>query len=164
MVEQPAAAFILASLLPELLVVALVAGLGLLLALAVRATMRHWAESAASPTSANDIARLEALVAEARSLIDELDRKAVRVEDLLQRAGQSEPQGSQPAASAPTRAAASPVNQRSIAPDHAAASEGDPATKRIYSLADEGLDAVQIAQRLGEQVGKVQLILALRRR
>jgi hypothetical protein len=167
MVEQPAATFMLASLLPELLVIVLVAGLGVLLALAVRATMRHWADDAAnsapSPMSREDISRLEALVAEARSLIDELDRRSAGMQDLLQRLGGSQSPEHQPASSPSPRGRSLVAGQRSVAP-HPAAAEADPATQKIYGLADEGLDAVKIAQRLGEQVGKVQLILALRPR
>ena len=38
----------------------------------------------------------------------------------------------------------------------------DPVSRRSYELADEGRDALDIARSLDEQVGKVQLILALR--
>jgi hypothetical protein len=38
----------------------------------------------------------------------------------------------------------------------------DPVTRRVYGLADQGLTPVEIAGRLEEQVGKVELILALR--
>lgn len=38
----------------------------------------------------------------------------------------------------------------------------DPVTRRVYGLADQGLTPVEIAGKLEEQVGKVELILALR--
>ncbi len=38
----------------------------------------------------------------------------------------------------------------------------DPLTRRVYTLADQGLTPVEIAGRLEEGVGKVELILALR--
>ena len=38
----------------------------------------------------------------------------------------------------------------------------DPLTKSVYELADAGRNAVSIAQELQEQIGKVELILALR--
>jgi hypothetical protein len=38
----------------------------------------------------------------------------------------------------------------------------DPLTAAVYQLADDGHQPVQIAQQLDEQVGKVELILALR--
>jgi len=39
---------------------------------------------------------------------------------------------------------------------------GDPLARSVYALADEGLTSAQIAQRLEEHVGKVELILSLR--
>lgn len=39
----------------------------------------------------------------------------------------------------------------------------DPLAKTVHSLADQGLAPEEIARRLGEHVGKVELILALRR-
>ena len=38
----------------------------------------------------------------------------------------------------------------------------DPLTRQIYEMADQGTTPVEIAQQLDEQVGKVELILALR--
>ncbi|MCK4872158.1 MAG: hypothetical protein KAS72_05500 [Phycisphaerales bacterium] len=38
----------------------------------------------------------------------------------------------------------------------------DPLTRRVYQMADRGAEPVEIAQTLDEQVGKVELILALR--
>ena len=38
----------------------------------------------------------------------------------------------------------------------------DPLTVKVYALADAGQDSVQIAQKLDEHVGKVELMLALR--
>jgi hypothetical protein len=40
----------------------------------------------------------------------------------------------------------------------------DPLTRSVYELADLGHNSVEIAQKLDEQVGKVDLILALRQR
>lgn len=40
--------------------------------------------------------------------------------------------------------------------------EADPVTRRVHELADEGRSPREIALTLGEHVGKVQLILALR--
>lgn len=44
----------------------------------------------------------------------------------------------------------------------AASVQADPVTSRIYSLADEGSSAASIARDVGEPIGKVELILALR--
>jgi hypothetical protein len=40
---------------------------------------------------------------------------------------------------------------------------GDPMAREIYQLSDQGLPPVEIARRLGQHTGKVELILALRR-
>jgi len=40
----------------------------------------------------------------------------------------------------------------------------EPLNQRIYELADEGVPPVEIARQLKQQTGKVQLILALRRK
>jgi hypothetical protein len=40
----------------------------------------------------------------------------------------------------------------------------DPLNQQIYELADEGLAPIEIARRLEQQTGKVELVLALRRR
>lgn len=40
----------------------------------------------------------------------------------------------------------------------------DPLTRQVYRLADDGRSAVEIARELDEQIGKVDLILALRDR
>jgi hypothetical protein len=41
--------------------------------------------------------------------------------------------------------------------------EGDPTAQRVHELSQRGYSPVQIAQELGEQVGRVELMLALRR-
>ena len=38
----------------------------------------------------------------------------------------------------------------------------DPLTEAVYEQSDNGLTPVEIAQQLDEQIGKVELILALR--
>lgn len=48
-------------------------------------------------------------------------------------------------------------------PDDSESSDVDPATRQIYALADQGLDPIEIAQKLDQHLGKVQLVLALRR-
>lgn len=94
----------------------------------------------------------------AQRLAAELDAKAERLERLLAQAddrlGRLEPPASvhEPK---PTRRAPSVV----------ASDEGrDPLNRRVYTLADEGLPPVAIAQRLDQPTGKVELILALRGR
>lgn len=96
-----------------------------------------------------------------RRLAAVMDDRAARLESLLTRAehaaarlegalGIAQPHGSDPA-----HAEAKP-GARSIG------ATDDPVNREIYSLADEGLEPVEIARRLEEHVGKVELILALR--
>ncbi|MFN3167685.1 MAG: hypothetical protein ACE37H_11545 [Phycisphaeraceae bacterium] len=40
--------------------------------------------------------------------------------------------------------------------------QADPLTREVYALADQGIGPADIAEQLGEHVGKVELILALR--
>ena len=99
----------------------------------------------------------------ARRLSAQLDNKAQRLEKLIEEADQriaalrSDSGGTPPATGAipPYAAAAAP------APSNGA-QRTDPLTEEIYELADAGRTSVEIAQHLDEQVGKVELILALR--
>ncbi len=131
----------------------------------------------------NKAARLEQLIAEADARITALERKQT-----------AEHAQSQPERRAPTSASASasantaassdqhpqPVRTRpAIESKPAGISPGeslrqpspsepvktpDPTTASVYKLADAGLSPVEIAQRIDEQIGKVELILALRPR
>jgi hypothetical protein len=93
----------------------------------------------------------------------QLDAKALRLEQLLAQAeakirrldaGAS----AGPAAEGDSGTAADPpaTVAGANAPEH------DPFARSVYALADQGLDSLQIAQRLGEHAGKVELVLALR--
>lgn len=108
----------------------------------------------------------------ARDLTAELDARADRLERLIAQAdarlaelakacaSATAPHASTQQAASPTRSsrsgASSPVTS------HAAEERLGDTARAICSLADEGLSPVQIAQRLGTHVGKVELILALR--
>ena len=96
----------------------------------------------------------------ARRLSAQLDNKAHRLEKLIEEADQ------RIAALGPSAAAAPPATGAVPIPATPAPSNGeqrvDPLTEEIYELADAGRTSVEIAQRLDEQVGKVELILALR--
>jgi hypothetical protein len=95
-------------------------------------------------------ARLELLIAQADDRIDRLSR-------LEQGGGGGAPR---------VHIMPGIPNSRSPQPVHAAADEhdagADPVTRQIYQLADEGLPPVEIARRLAQHTGKVELILALR--
>lgn len=87
----------------------------------------------------NKAHRLELLIEDAEHVIERLERAE---------------KGDRPA---------HPRTPRLTGDDEPASDQADPATRQIYALADEGLDAVEIARRLDQHLGKVQLILALRR-
>ncbi|MBT8484329.1 MAG: hypothetical protein KJO43_02035, partial [Phycisphaerae bacterium] len=61
-----------------------------------------------------------------------------------------------PPAPAPASETNGPAPPPPASPPH------DPLARAVYELADLGEDPVTIARRLDEQVGKVELILALR--
>ena len=112
----------------------------------------------ASRDRPGDVRALSAeFVEAARRLSAQLDNKTHRLESLLREAddriaalrGAVEPPAAEPPATKPP--AADP--QRVV----------DPLTRAVYEQADTGLSAVEIARHLDEQVGKVELILALRK-
>ncbi len=99
----------------------------------------------------------------ARRLGAQLDNKAQRLEKLIDEADQRiAALGSGPAATGPVTGAV-PTAATTGSP---ASSNGehqmDQLTEEVYELADAGRSPVEIAQHLDEQVGKVELILALR--
>jgi hypothetical protein len=96
----------------------------------------------------------------ARQLTAQLDTRAVKLELLIREAdekiaalngGSSAPGPSAPPPSPPVEIESPPPEEDSR---HAA----------VYELADEGLGAQQIAQKLGRPSGEIELILALRPR
>lgn len=98
-------------------------------------------------------------------LAQKLDRKAAHIEELLARAESTAEELRRLRASttqAGTRPAES-ASQKSDAYIESAAPR-DPLHARVAELADQGLTAVQIAQRLEQPTGQIELILALRRR
>ncbi len=100
----------------------------------------------------------------ARRLGAQLDNKARRLEKLIDDADQRiAALGSTAAtpASTPPVTGAVPTAATTGAPSNGE-QKMDPLTEEIYELADAGRTPVEIAQDLDEQVGKVELILALR--
>lgn len=87
----------------------------------------------------------------------QLDAKAVRLERLIEEANRRIAALERLDAPAPAPSAPTPARQNGDG-------EPDELTRRIYQLKDAGRSPVQIAQELDEQVGKVELILALRKR
>jgi hypothetical protein len=94
---------------------------------------------------------------------DELDRRAERLEKLIAEADAKLARLERLTAGAvapdPLAVLAESKPRAAVAPMH----DGDPLAGEVYRLADSGLPPVQIAQKLGQHTGKVELILALRR-
>ncbi|MFI4897733.1 MAG: hypothetical protein ACIARR_07900 [Phycisphaerales bacterium JB059] len=100
----------------------------------------------------NKAARLELLIEEADERLARLDRASIGASVSVRPV---EPDAGAFRTSAPEPAPVAP------APQHAAS---DPTHRQIYELADAGLGPVEIAQRLDQPIGQVELILNLRRR
>lgn len=107
--------------------------------------------------------RLEKLIAEA-------DDKLARLERLTAAMVQPAPETAAAMAEVkhygPRSAATAAADEVGVRPLRSAAAvmaEIDPLAGEIYKLADTGLPPVQIAQKLGQHTGKIELLLALRR-
>lgn len=98
---------------------------------------------------------IESVVVEAEELVRRLaahlDAKSARLETLIRQADERIARMDSRSSSS----TASPV-------PHVESKIVDPVSRDVYRLADEGLAPIEIAQRLSEGVGKVELILALR--
>ena len=141
----------------------------------VRDTARDHVERARQKQGVRD--ELEALMVDinrmAKDLGAQLDAKIIRIEQANREADERIAQLqalreelSQPAASSQLVAPAYAEAGDALTPPAADPGDGsgpaDPLTREVYALADQGVGAGDIAQRLGEHVGKVELILALR--
>ncbi len=123
---------------------------------------------------------LEVLMVEieqfSKRLSSHLDAKAAAMEMLLKRVdqrieelkrltenghGQRSQESSDPYATG-DESDARPANANATAGRAGDQLPEDPLSRSVYQLADQGLDAYTIAQRLQEHVGKIELILALR--
>jgi len=88
----------------------------------------------------------------AQRLAAQLDNKAARIEKLIADADDRLARLEQ--------AAAGPAPEP--APPHLTNHSEDPTRARIYELADKGLSSIDIARRLDQPTGHVELILSLR--
>lgn len=107
-------------------------------------------------------AQLDAKTVQMEQLLDEADR---RIAD-LKRLGQEREQRSasaEPGSSSLTPPTSASTNPQPQTPSPQPPSPDDAVKRSVYDLADQGHDPVQIAQKLDEHVGKVELILALRK-
>ncbi len=106
----------------------------------------------------NKAERLEQLIAQA-------DQRLERLADATAESGGPSPKPSPlPRAAAPSPAPHPPKSRAApeASPPPALPASLDPLTVAVYDLADTGRNPVEIAQQLDEQIGKVELILALR--
>lgn len=135
-------------------------------------TARDHVERARQKQGVRD--ELEALMVDinrmARDMGGQLDAKLIRIEQATREADEriAELQRLSSAAQVPEVQAAAMIAQpdTSQAADEPTlqepANQADPLTREVYALADRGIGAGDIAEQLGEHVGKVELILALR--
>ncbi len=111
----------------------------------------------------------------ARQLTAQLDTRSQKLEMLLQEADEkiaalrqannaANPGGSEFSSSAPARMTSADREAWTIRPQPAAAPGIDPQHQQVYSLADQGTAASDIARQLNRPRGEVELILALRPR
>jgi hypothetical protein len=113
--------------------------------------------------------RLEQLIEDADHRLTRLRHVAERLENAPHNAKEINPASTAEAGGERASHQADPTDLLSAsapAPPHANEASphaaADPLTRSVYALADEGYDAQEIATRLKEHTGKVELILALR--
>lgn len=94
--------------------------------------------------------QLDAKTIELEDLIQLADQRIARLEQLMEQQGQAAP--SNP--SLETNAKPEPEPEPEL--------PADPLARSVYQLSDEGIEPTDIARQLGEHIGKVELILALR--
>lgn len=100
-------------------------------------------------------AQLDAKIVRIEQATREADQRIAMLRALQEQAARHDPYAS-PALSSPPPIAPQPTDH------HAHHTQADPLTREVYALADRGIGSADIAQQLGEHVGKVELILALR--
>jgi hypothetical protein len=153
-----------------MILVVLVVGVGVILVVSTRAKIER--RNAERGTPREQIERIRAraldgtdpevataeLLATAQRLAAQLDNKAERLDLLIREADER-------LAALEEAARWAPDGAGRIHGDRAQAEEDalDPLAAAVHRLADEGRSPVEIARELDEQVGKVELVLALRR-
>jgi len=133
------------------------------------------------------LAELRSLMQDANELTQllgaRMDEQATRLEELIALADQrlaalesrdsAAPEPSSVRQEAPRPASASPAREiprdsareaRVISPNSARVEPAETLASRIFELADQGLRPAEIAKRVGQHAGKVELMLALRGR
>lgn len=160
------------SLLGPLVMVIGIVGVGVLLTISIRGKIarrnaarpsaRQWIEQVKTVRQRSDDVEVQAadLMETARRLSAQLDNKAQRLETLIRQADERIAAMSASPRADIHRATEAPAEPRP--PASSAPREPDPLTRTVYELADQGRTPLEIAQELDEQVGKIELILALR--
>lgn len=102
-----------------------------------------------------------------RRLAAQLDAKARALEELIaeadERLARLESTSDRPLATLAGRVGGADDKPAGPRDDPHDGSGGDAMRREVFRLADEGLDSVEIAQKLQQPIGQVRLILALRR-
>lgn len=131
---------------------------------ALDAVVRDTEELAERLAAAMDgrAARLEQLIRDADERIRRLDQARIGAEQRLIEPRPSPGQGTTSAWNAAPLAAAASSARAPLG--SLEADQADPVQRQVFALADEGLHAVEIARRLGQPTGQVELMLALRGR
>ena len=117
----------------------------------------------------NSIERYEADAQElTQRLAAQLDAKAAMLEELLAQADARIAQLTRLEQESPSLRVSEPSHgthdtPRSLHHPEQGGEPVDASHREVFRLADEGLDPSQIAQRLGQPIGQIRLILALRR-
>jgi hypothetical protein len=141
--------------IPQLIAVALIVGGILMLLRAVRRGVAGPAHLRAPKQPPAEAAPLKEYMADARELADlladRLDRQAHRIERLIAEADERIRRLER-------------LSGDSVRMGVAPRPGSDPVNQQVYDLADEGLPPVEIARKLHQHTGKVELILALRRK
>lgn len=108
--------------------------------------------------------QLDAKSIQLERLLNEADQRIARLERLRQDAGESRPSSFDVAGGPGSSPTGHEAGSSDDPPAALAQKAGDdPLTRSVYEMADQGHDADQIARQLNEHVGKIELILALRR-
>jgi hypothetical protein len=107
-------------------------------------------------------AQLDAKTVQMERLIDEADRKIAELNRLEQSRRDAVPEPSKTPAGTTAGIETHPPSAIPHSPSSPPGSD-DALKRSVYDLAEQGHDPVEIARRLDEHVGKVELILALRK-
>lgn len=119
-------------------------------------------------SEAGSRAHVETYSAEAEELTRRLsailDNKAARLELLIEEADQRLARLTQAAVGSGVRTRPHEPEAHAFRPSQPAGEAIDPMHRRICELAEDGLDPVQIAKRLEQPIGQVELVLNLHKR